>query len=86
MNVELSGVSRLMTYIRKGEPYPYNLDRPSPPTEHSAPASIDVKAQEARATSPVDTSSVILNNVEITEQPSMGQDPEIHPYCFAGTQ
>jgi len=48
-----------MAYIRKGEPYPYTLDRP-PPIEHPTPASTDVKAQEARATSPVDASSVIL--------------------------
>ncbi len=47
-----------MTYIRKGEPYPYNLDRPPPPAHH--PALTDVKPQEASATSPVDASSVML--------------------------
>jgi hypothetical protein len=44
-----------MTFIRKGEPYPYNLARP-PPAQH--PALTDVKPQEASATSPVDASSV----------------------------
>ena len=46
-----------MSSIRKGEPYPYNLDRPPPPTQH--PALTDVKPQEASPTSPVDSSSVI---------------------------
>ena len=42
-----------MTFIRKGEPYPYNLSRPPP-----HPALTDVKPQEASSTSPVDASSV----------------------------
>ena len=45
-----------MTFIRKGEPYPYNLGRPPPPAQH--PALTDVKLQEASSTSPVDASSV----------------------------
>ena len=45
-----------MTFIRKGEPYPYNLDRPPPPEQHLALT--DEKPQEASATSPVDASSV----------------------------
>jgi hypothetical protein len=45
-----------MTFIRKGEPYPYNLGRPPPPAQH--PALTDVKPQETSATSPVDASSV----------------------------
>ena len=45
-----------MSFIRKGEPYPYNLDHPPPSTQH--PALTDVKPQEASPTSPVDASSV----------------------------
>jgi hypothetical protein len=41
-----------MAFIRKGEPYPYNLDRPPPREQH--PTSTDVGSQEASATSPVD--------------------------------
>ena len=44
-----------MTFIRKGEPYPYNLSRPPPPAQQ--PALNDVKPQEVSATSPVDASS-----------------------------
>jgi hypothetical protein len=44
-----------MSCIRKGEPYPYNLDRPPPPAQH--PALTDMK--DASATSPVEASSVI---------------------------
>jgi hypothetical protein len=43
-----------MTFIRKGEPYPYNLDRPPPPAQH--PALTDVKPQEASAASPAGAS------------------------------
>lgn len=49
-------IERLMTFIRKGEPYPYNLGRLPPPAQH--PAWTDVKPQEASATSPVDATSV----------------------------
>ncbi|KAF8480411.1 Dcp1-like decapping family-domain-containing protein, partial [Russula ochroleuca] len=48
-------MERLMSCIRKGEPYPYNLDRPPPPAQH--PALTDMK--DASATSPVEASSVI---------------------------
>ena len=47
-----------MACIRKGEPYPYNLDRPPPPAQH--PSLTDMKSQDASATSPVDVSSEIL--------------------------
>jgi hypothetical protein len=46
-----------MTFIRKGEPYPYSLARPPPPAQH--PALTDVKPQEASATPLVDASSVM---------------------------
>jgi hypothetical protein len=36
-----------MTFIRKGEPYPYNLDRPPPPIQ--CPASADVEFQQDAA-------------------------------------
>jgi hypothetical protein len=45
-----------MTYIRKGEPYPYNLGQPPPPAQH--PALTNLKPQEASATSPVDAPSL----------------------------
>jgi hypothetical protein len=44
-----------MTFIRKGEPYPYNLDRPPPPAQH--PPSTDTNPQETSETSPVDASA-----------------------------
>src|SRR6266478_4667666 len=47
-----------MAFIRKGEPYPYNLDGPPPTGQH--PALTDVKPHEASANSPVDASSVML--------------------------
>ena len=47
-----------MTFIRKGEPYPYNLDRPPPRAQH--PPSTDVTFPEGSATSPVDVSSGTL--------------------------
>ena len=56
LNVELNRLARVMTFIRKGEPYPYNLGRPPPPAQHHALT--DVKPQEASPTSPVDASSV----------------------------
>ena len=43
-----------MTFIRKGETYPYNLSRPPPPVQHHALT--DMKAQEASTTSPADAS------------------------------
>ena len=43
-----------MSCIRKGEPYPYNLDRPPPP------ALTDVKPQDTSATSPTSVSSTKL--------------------------
>lgn len=49
-----------MTFIRKGEPYPYNLSRPPPPALH--PTSTDAKPQEASATSPAEASSVTHPN------------------------
>lgn len=45
-----------MTFIRKGEPYPYNLGRPPPSAQH--PALTDVKPQEASAASHINASSV----------------------------
>ena len=50
--------SRLMTFIRKGEPYPYNLDRPPPRRQY--PTSTDMGFQEARAISPSNASSATL--------------------------
>ena len=47
-----------MSFIRKGEPYPYNLDRPPPRAQH--PPSTDVTFPEGSATSPVDVSSGTL--------------------------
>jgi hypothetical protein len=49
---------RLMTFIRKGEPYPYNLDRPPPRAQH--PPSTGETFPEGSATSPVDASSGTL--------------------------
>jgi hypothetical protein len=44
-----------MTFIRKGEPYPYSLDRPPPRAQH--PPSTDTNPQETSETSPVDASA-----------------------------
>jgi hypothetical protein len=49
---------RLMTFIRKGEPYPYNLDRP--PSRAQYHPSSDVTFPEGSATLPVDVSSGTL--------------------------
>ncbi|KAI0305213.1 Dcp1-like decapping family-domain-containing protein [Multifurca ochricompacta] len=38
-------IERLMTFIRKGEPYPYNLDRLPPPAQH--PSSTEGKSHDA---------------------------------------
>ena len=38
-----------MTFIRKGEPYPYDLDRPPPPLQR--PTSTDVRSQDGGTTS-----------------------------------
>ena len=45
-----------MSCIRKGEPYPYNLDRPPPP------ALTVGKPQDASATSPISVSSLTLSD------------------------
>lgn len=44
-----------MTFIRKGEPYPYNLDRLPPRAQH--PPSTDTNPQETSEASPVDASA-----------------------------
>jgi len=56
-----------MTFIRKGEPYPYNLDRPPPRVQH--PNSTDVGFQEAGAISPTDASSATLSQQGSASQP-----------------
>ena len=56
-----------MTVIRKGELYPYNLDRPLPRVRH--PTLTDVRSQDVSVTSPVDTSSATLPQQSSANQP-----------------
>lgn len=46
-------IERLMAFVRKGETYPYNLDRPPPPVQH--PDSTDDNSPGAGTTPPVNT-------------------------------
>ena len=69
-----------MACIRKGEPYPYNLDRPPPPLQHLALT--DVNSQDASATSPVDVSSEILPD----QHQSNGAQPLMSAINGAGSE
>ena len=52
--------SGLMTFIRKGEPHPYNWEWPPPRVQ--CPTSTDLGFQKASVTSPVGSSSAISPN------------------------
>jgi hypothetical protein len=49
---------RLMAFVRKGEAYPYNLDRPPPPIQR--PVFTDVNSPGASATPPVDAATMTM--------------------------
>ncbi|KAF8267169.1 Dcp1-like decapping family-domain-containing protein [Lactarius quietus] len=49
-------IERLMAFVRKGEAYPYNLDRPPPPAQH--PLSTDGNSPGACTTPPIDAAIV----------------------------
>ncbi|KAH9059567.1 hypothetical protein EDB87DRAFT_766686 [Lactarius vividus] len=51
-------IERLMAFVRKGEAYPYNLDRLPPPVQH--PVSTDGNSPDASITPPVNAATVML--------------------------
>lgn len=51
-------IDRLMAFVRKGEAYPYNLDRLPPPAQH--PISTDGNSPDASITPPVNPATVML--------------------------
>ncbi|KAH9000927.1 Dcp1-like decapping family-domain-containing protein [Lactarius hatsudake] len=51
-------IERLMAFVRKGEAYPYNLDRLPPPAQH--PVSTDGNSPDASITPPVNAVTVML--------------------------
>ncbi|KAI0263109.1 Dcp1-like decapping family-domain-containing protein [Gloeopeniophorella convolvens] len=69
-------MQRLMTFIRKGEPYPYNLDRPPPPISHAdkeAPQDASASDVSISAT----TTSVQSNGAQVQTATINGAPSEL---------